>query len=181
MVFCQYYSQVDTNCLIPIHHAYYFQTQLSTPDEKLLQHQTRRKPLSSSMTGPDLKTVSSNVTCIHPVHSATVYITLNLHFSFHSSANVSDINLWSKFFKRVHINDVTLSLKHSCVSRESCSKNIHQDMRGKISDENITTVDLDEELPQGMTEAMARKDGYVFKIQVVDGRKKESGGECLWK
>ena len=125
MLFRQYYSHITTDCHAPIHHVHYFQTQLSTPDEKLIPNQKRRKPVPSSSFGPDLFSVSSNVTVIQPAHSAMMYIALNLYSTFHGSVNISDINLRSKVLKRMHVNDVTLCPQRSGASLESSSNNIH--------------------------------------------------------
>ena len=43
------------------------------------------------------------------------------------------------------------------------------------------TVDLEEESPTRMKEAMTRKEGYVFKVRVVGGRKKEGTGGLALK
>ena len=56
-----------------------------------------------------------------------------------------------------------------------------QDTRGEISDNNIVTVDGEGELPKRMKEAMTRKDGYVFKVQAVEGRKNEGTGGIALK
>ena len=69
--------------------------------------------------------VSSNVTVIQPAHSAMMYVALNLHSTFHGSANVSDIDLRSKVLKRMHIKHVTLCPQRSGVSLESSANDIH--------------------------------------------------------
>ena len=125
MLFRQYYSHITTDSHASIHHVYYFQTRLSTPDEELIPNQKRRKPISSSFFGPDLISVSSNVTVIQPAHSAMMYVALNLHSTFHGSANVSDIDLRSKVLKRMHIKHVTLCPQRSGVSLESSANDIH--------------------------------------------------------
>ena len=58
---------------------------------------------------------------------------------------------------------------------------IVQETRGKISSDDFLTVDLEAELPTTMKEAMTRKEGYVFKVRVVGGRKKEGTGGLALK
>ena len=73
--------------------------------------------------------------------------------------------------------------QHTQIWRIEREKYMHQlivqDTKGKVSNNNIMTVDLEGELPRGMKETMTRKDRSVFKVCAVEGRKHEAIGGRL--